>query len=74
MHWDGGPTYNVAKLLGKGAFATVYLLADKVSGSTVAAKELQKRQFMKNNILDFKVDNEIKIMKNIKHVRFKYPI
>lgn len=69
MHWDGGAKYNVIRVVGKGAFATVYLLADKINGDSIAAKELEKRRFMKNGILDFKVDNEIKIMKHLKHVR-----
>ncbi|KAI9702026.1 MAG: hypothetical protein M1836_001370 [Candelina mexicana] len=67
MVWDGGARYNVVRMVGKGAFACVYLLADKVDGFGIAAKELEKRKFMKNGILDYKVDNEIKIMKNLKH-------
>ncbi|KAI9722740.1 MAG: hypothetical protein M1812_001671 [Candelaria pacifica] len=67
MRWDGGARYNVVRIVGKGAFASVYLLADKVDGSSIAAKELEKRMFMKNGILDYKVDNEIKIMRNLIH-------
>ncbi|KAL2817447.1 kinase-like domain-containing protein [Aspergillus cavernicola] len=67
MHWSGGPTYNVTGQIGKGAFAVVYKLATKQHGSVFAAKELDKRRFMKNGILDLKVDNEMKIMKDLKH-------
>lgn len=68
MHWSGGSIYNVTGQIGKGAFATVYKLATKQHGSVYAAKELDKRKFMKNGILDHKVDNEMKIMKDLKHV------
>ncbi|KAE8358848.1 kinase-like domain-containing protein [Aspergillus caelatus] len=67
MHWTGGPTYNVTGQIGKGAFATVYKLATKQHGAVYAAKELDKRRFMKNGVLDQKVDNEMKIMKDLKH-------
>ena len=66
-HWDGGAKYNVTGLLGKGAFAMVYRLTTKSDGSVYAAKELDKRKFMKNGILDIKFDNEIKIMKGLRH-------
>lgn len=68
MHWSGGPTYNVTGQIGKGAFAVVYKLATKQHGAVYAAKELDKRRFMKNGILDQKVDNELKIIKDLKHV------
>ncbi|KAL4786249.1 kinase-like domain-containing protein [Aspergillus varians] len=67
MHWSGSPTYNVTGQVGKGAFAVVYKLATKQHGAVFAAKELDKRRFMKNGILDQKVDNELKIMKDLKH-------
>ncbi|KAJ5091123.1 hypothetical protein NUU61_005993 [Penicillium alfredii] len=67
MHWTGGSVYNVTGQIGKGAFATVYKLATKQHGSIYAAKELDKRRFMKNGILDQKVDNEMKIMRDLKH-------
>ncbi|RAL04614.1 serine/threonine-protein kinase [Aspergillus ibericus CBS 121593] len=67
MHWSGGLIYNVTGQIGKGAFATVYKLATKQHGAVYAAKELDKRRFMKNGILDKKVDNEMKIMKDLKH-------
>ena len=69
MHWTGGAVYNVTGQIGKGAFATVYKLATKEHGVVYAAKELDKRRFMKNGVLDQKVDNELKIMKGLKHVR-----
>ncbi|KAL4927084.1 serine/threonine-protein kinase [Aspergillus undulatus] len=67
MHWSGSPTYNVTGQIGKGAFAVVYKLATKQTGAVYAAKELDKRRFMKNGVLDRKVDNEMKIMKDLKH-------
>ncbi|KAL5357393.1 kinase-like domain-containing protein [Aspergillus floccosus] len=67
MHWTGGSMYNVTGQIGKGAFATVYKLATKQQGIVYAAKELDKRRFMKNGILDQKVDNEMKIMRDLKH-------
>lgn len=72
MHWTGGSIYNVTGQIGKGAFATVYKLATKQHGMVYAAKELDKRRFMKNGVLDQRVDNEMKIMKDLKHVR-EYP-
>lgn len=68
MHWTGGTVYNVTGQIGKGAFATVYKVATKQHGTVYAAKELDKRRFMKNGILDQKVDNEMKIMRDLKHV------
>lgn len=53
--------------IGKGAFATVYQLATKMTGKLLAAKELQKRRFMKNGMLDKKIDNEMKIMQDLRH-------
>lgn len=67
MHWAGGERYNVVGQIGKGAFATVYQLATKSDGQLFAAKELEKRRFMKNGVLDRKIDNELQIMKAISH-------
>ena len=67
MHWAGGERYNVVGQIGKGAFATVYQLATKNDGQLFAAKELEKRRFMKNGLLDRKIDNELQIMKAISH-------
>ncbi|KAK3113309.1 Protein kinase protein rad53 [Teratosphaeriaceae sp. CCFEE 6253] len=67
MHWTGGERYNVVGMIGKGAFATVYQLATKLDGKLFAAKELEKRKFMKNGVLDQKLDNEMQIMKAISH-------
>jgi serine/threonine protein kinase len=53
--------------LGKGAFATVYKIATKMNGTVLAAKELEKRRFMKDGRLDKKVENELSIMRNLKH-------
>ena len=67
--WRGGSKYNKVGTIGKGAFATVHKVTAKFDGVPFAAKELEKRRFMKNGILDQKVDNEMNIMKKIKHVR-----
>ncbi|KAH7124152.1 hypothetical protein B0J11DRAFT_580894 [Dendryphion nanum] len=67
MKWDGGDRYNIIGLLGKGAFATVHQLATKIDGTLLAAKELEKRRFMKNGQLDKKIDNEMKIMSDLRH-------
>jgi len=66
-HWTGGPTYNFTGLLGKGAFATVYRVQTKSEGTIYAAKEIDKRRFIKNGILDVKFDNELQIMRKLKH-------
>ncbi|KAF1912214.1 kinase-like domain-containing protein [Ampelomyces quisqualis] len=67
MKWDGGAHYNILDILGKGAFATVHKLATKMDGRLLAAKELEKRRFMKNGLLDKKIDNEMKIMQSLRH-------
>lgn len=66
--WDGGPKYNKVNRIGKGAFATVYLVTSKYNGVPYAAKELEKRRFMKNGVLDQKLEDEMRIMQKIKHV------
>lgn len=66
-HWDGGQIYNFTGLLGKGAFATVYRVQTKSEGTIYAAKEIDKRRFIKNGILDVKFDNELQIMQKLKH-------
>ena len=66
-HWTGGSTYNFTGLLGKGAFATVYRVQTKSEGTIYAAKEIDKRRFIKNGILDIKFDNELQIMRKLKH-------
>lgn len=64
----GGDKYNRVGIIGKGAFAIVYKVTDKYSGEPYAAKELDKRKFMKNGVLDQKVENEMRIMQRISHV------
>ncbi|KAL2154040.1 hypothetical protein VTH82DRAFT_2716 [Thermothelomyces myriococcoides] len=65
--WNGSDKYNRVCEIGRGAFATVYKVTTKFSGEPYAAKELDKRKFMKNGVLDQKVENEMKIMRKIKH-------
>ncbi|KAF2756696.1 Pkinase-domain-containing protein [Pseudovirgaria hyperparasitica] len=67
MHWNGDKKYNVVGQLGKGAFATVYLLATALDGNLVAAKELEKRRFIKNGQIDQRLDNEMRIMQDLRH-------
>lgn len=38
-----------------------------MNGTVLAAKELEKRRFMKDGVLDKKVENELSIMRNLKH-------
>ncbi|KAI9677893.1 MAG: hypothetical protein M1829_002390 [Trizodia sp. TS-e1964] len=66
-HFTGGPKYNVVSVLGKGSFACVYKVATKTDGELFAAKELSKRQFLKDGILDHKIDKELGIMKRLNH-------
>ncbi|KAI1304695.1 hypothetical protein F5Y03DRAFT_165568 [Xylaria venustula] len=65
--WRGGAKYARVGVIGKGAFAIVHLVTLKENGSPYAAKELDKRKFMKNGVLDQKVENEMKIMQKVKH-------
>lgn len=66
--WNGSNKYNRVGRIGKGAFATVYKVTAKFDGKPYAAKELDKRKFMKNGVLDQKVENEMRIMQRVKHV------
>lgn len=64
----GSDRYNRIGPIGKGAFAIVHKVTAKFDGKPYAAKELDKKRFMKNGVLDQKVDNEMKIMQQITHV------
>ncbi|AEO65710.1 c8798259-1242-435b-9655-19679b7c17d9 [Thermothielavioides terrestris] len=65
--WNGSNKYNRVCEIGRGAFATVHKVTMKLTGQPYAAKELDKRKFMKNGVLDQKVENEMRIMQRIKH-------
>ncbi|KAI4870420.1 hypothetical protein F4820DRAFT_403582 [Hypoxylon rubiginosum] len=65
--WRGGDKYARVGVIGKGAFATVHKVTSKYDGSPYAAKELDKRKFMKNGVLDQKVENEMRIMQRVHH-------
>lgn len=67
--WTGSNSkYNRVSKIGQGAFATVYKVTLKFDGRPYAAKEIDKRKFIKNGVLDQKVENEMKIMQRVKHV------
>ena len=66
--WKGSNGYNRGDRIGKGAFATVYEVTSQFDGAQYAAKELEKRRFMKNGVLDQKVETEMRIMRSIEHV------
>lgn len=70
MHWSGGDIYSVIGFAGKGAFATVYKVATMKEGTVYAAKELEKRKYLKDGSLKLKFNNELKIMKLVHHVRW----
>ncbi|KAH7170845.1 hypothetical protein EDB81DRAFT_753310 [Dactylonectria macrodidyma] len=65
--WTGSGKYNRIGMIGKGAFAVVHRVTSKYDGLPYAAKELEKRRFIKNGVLDQKVENEMKIMQRVKH-------
>ncbi|KAI0025508.1 hypothetical protein F4780DRAFT_337207 [Xylariomycetidae sp. FL0641] len=67
QQWRGGERYARVGTIGKGAFAVVHKVTSKYDGSPYAAKELDKRKFMKNGVLDQKVENEMKIMQKAQH-------
>lgn len=66
--WTGSGTYNRIKKVGQGAFAVVYRVTSSYDGKPYAAKEIEKRRFVKNGVLDQKVENEMKIMRRVQHV------
>lgn len=70
--WTGSGKYNRVEKIGQGAFATVYKVTAKFDGRPYAAKEIDKRKFIKNGVLDQKVENEMKIMQRAKHVRLSF--
>ncbi|KAI1107721.1 hypothetical protein F4804DRAFT_296919 [Jackrogersella minutella] len=65
--WRGDEKYASAGVIGRGAFATVHKFTSKYDGTPYAAKELDKRRFMKNGVLDQKVENEMRIMQKVHH-------
>lgn len=67
MMWDGGSRFKCIGVLGKGAFAMVYQVASKTTGEVFAAKEMEKQRFVRNGVLDHRIDNEMKIMQGLKH-------
>lgn len=73
MSWNGGDLYKVTGSIGKGAFASVYKVVRKDNGEAFAAKELEKRRFMKDNMTaGSKIHTELSIMKKIQHVSYFY--
>ena len=68
--WNGGEKYNIVGLLGKGAFAMVYRISTVEDGELFAAKEIEKRRFIKDGQLGSKVTHERSIMERLRHVSF----
>ena len=71
--WNGSGKYNKIGIIGQGAFAVVHRVTSKYDGRPYAAKEIEKRNFVKNGILDEKIENEMNIMQRVKHVSFIIP-
>jgi serine/threonine protein kinase len=67
IHGKDKQRYNIVGSLGKGAFATVHQVARAIDGNFFAAKELDKARFMKHGQLDQRLDNEMKIMQDLRH-------
>ncbi|KAL9130747.1 MAG: hypothetical protein Q9217_001143 [Psora testacea] len=67
LNWNGGEKYNVVSYVGKGAFAMVYKLSAKKDGEVYACKQIEKRRFIKDGVLNHKVHNEILVMKDLEH-------
>jgi len=67
MAWSGGDQYMCTGKLGKGAFADVYLIATRRDGELFAAKELEKKRFMRHGVLDKRLASEIDIMQQLRH-------
>ncbi|KAH7136252.1 hypothetical protein EDB81DRAFT_77443 [Dactylonectria macrodidyma] len=65
--WDGSGKYAVKETVSKGTFTTVYKVISKFDGQLYAAKEIEKRRFMKNGTLDQEFCNETKILKQLHH-------
>lgn len=68
IEWSGGEKYNVLGQIGQGAFAVVFRIATKRDGDLYAVKQIEKRKFVKNGVLDKKIKNEMHIMKDLEHV------
>ena len=68
MHWNGGEKYNVVGYVGKGAFAMVFKLSSKRDGEVFAAKQIEKRRFIKDGIVGHAVHNELDVMETLDHV------
>lgn len=67
MVWDGGSEYKCVGQIGSGAFATVYQVTSRITGDVFAVKEMEKKRFIKNGQLDARFDNEMQIMRELRH-------
>lgn len=72
--WTSSGNYNRIKKIGHGAFAVVYKVTARYDGKPYAAKEIEKRRFAKDGVMDQKVENEMKIMQRVRHVSPALPI
>lgn len=73
MRWNGKragkPEYAPVAYIGKGAFASVYKLARRHDGTLFAVKEINNTAYAKKGVTGRKVDQELKIMQRLQHVR-----
>ena len=66
-NWNGAKKYNPVGTLGQGGFATVLKVATYFSGDFFAVKEIDKRRHIYGGVLDRKLQNELDIIRNVKH-------
>ena len=62
--------YTLTKSLGKGAFGEVYITSKQGTQEKFATKKIDKK-FARNPKAKKYIDNEIKILNQIKHERFQ---
>ncbi|KAL6408743.1 serine/threonine protein kinase [Ilyonectria robusta] len=65
--WTGSGKYDVTALISRGAFASIHRVTSKEDGVAYAAKEIDKRRFIKNGVMDKQVEDELMIMQKVHH-------
>lgn len=65
-----GKKYRETRFLGRGAFGEVYLAFSTATCKRFAVKKIQKNSLLNGTIQtrDDKIDNEVKILRRLKHV------